>query len=128
MEATLGNRVEGEAQAQLAARLAPDIQRQSATAAYIYRVAGLHEDAIRVARAWAETFEELPPGISSVLYHLVLDEEEQALDALVRHIENPGVFLLPTTFVIANAFDDPTLEKPEFQARRAEFRAKVGWN
>ena len=130
MEATLGNRVEGEAQVQLAARLAPDNQRQSATAAYIYRVVGLHDDAARVARAWAQTIGELPRGdIESVFYHLVLDEEEQASLALAQLIEYVRFRLgRRETFLMTNAFDDPTLDKPEFQALRAELRAKVGWN
>ena len=58
----------------------------------------------------------------------MLDEEEEALEALVRLIENPGVFGQPTVLAMTNMFDDPTLEKPEFQALRAELRAKVGWN
>jgi TolB-like protein/Flp pilus assembly protein TadD len=123
METTLGNIANGVAQVQLAERLAatPNIHT-----AYSYRVAGLREDAARVARASAD--EEFPAGILSVLYHLVLDDEEQALDALVRLIENPPTAAGPFIWVVTNAFDDPTLEKPEFAALRAELRAKVGWN
>ncbi len=88
---------------------------------------GLHDDAARVARAWAESVEEFPPGFLSFYYHLVLDEEQQALDALAQLVENP-VLSPPSYWLMANAFDDPTLEKPEFAALRAELRAKVGWN
>ena len=129
MEATLGNRVEGEAQVRLAERLAPDNQLQTPVAAYIYRVAGLHDDAARIARAWAQTTGELPRGdIQSVFYYLALEEEEQALDELARVAENPPLTTRIQIFVMTNAFDDPILDKPEFQALRAELRAKVGWN
>ena len=87
---------------------------------------GLHEDAVRVARASAD--EEFPAGILSVLYYLVLDEEEQALAALLQLIENPTFAGGPIIWVMTNALDDPTLEKAEFQELRAELRAKVGWN
>jgi tetratricopeptide (TPR) repeat protein len=128
MEAALGNRAEGVAQVQLAERLNSNPQ-PSVLTAYGYRVVGLHDDAARVARAWAETLEELPQGdLLFVLYHLVLVDEEQALDALVRLIENPPGSTVPTMWVMNNAFDDPTLEKPEFAALRAELRAKIGRN
>ncbi len=128
MEAALGNRAEGVAQVQLAERLNSNLQ-PSVLTAYGYRVVGLHDDATRVARAWAETLEELPQGdLLFVLYHLVLDEEEQALDAFVQLIENPPGPTVPTMWVMNNAFDDPTLEKPEFAVLRAELRAKIGWN
>jgi len=58
----------------------------------------------------------------------VLDEEEQALDAFVQLIENPSFAGGPIIWVMTNAFDDPTLEKAEFQELRTELRAKVGWN
>ncbi len=125
MEATLGNRAEAEAQVRLAERLAANPELMTA---YAYRLVGLHDDAVRVAEAWAETNEEFSPEFLSFYYHLVLDEEQQALDALVRLIENPGVLGNPTVVAMTNAFDDPTLEKPEFAALRAEFGAKVGWN
>ena len=127
MEATLGNRAEAAAHVQLVERLDPSLQPSTMTA-YAYRLAGLNDDATRVARAWAETFEELPPGIGSVLYYLVLDEEEQALDALAQVVENPPSANRREINIMTNAFDDPTLEKPEFQALRAELREKVGWN
>ncbi len=127
MEATLGNRAEAAAHIRLAERLDPSPQ-PNANTAYGYRVVGLHDDAARVARAWAETVEELPQGTMSVLYHLALDEEEQALHALAQVIENPPSAGRTEIIVMTNAFDDPTLDKPEFEALRAELRAKVGWN
>jgi len=127
MEATLGNRAEGVARVRLAERLDPTPQSLP-NLANSFRVVGLHDDAIRVARTWVAPDEGFPQEILVFNYHLVLDEEEQALDALVRLIENPGIVGAPTTFAMTNAFDDPTLEKPEFQALRAELRAKLGWN
>ncbi len=127
MEATLGNMAEAVAHVQLAERLDPSPQ-PTANTAYAYRLAGLNDDATRVARAWAETVEELPQGMMSVLYHLALDEEEQALHALAQVIENPPSAGRTEIIVMTNAFDDPTLDKPEFEALRAEYRAKVGWN
>jgi len=123
MEATLGNIAEGVAQVQLAERLAAT---PSIHTAYSYRVVGLHEDAARVARASAD--EEFPAGILSVLYHLVLNEEEQALAALVQLTESSSFSAGPFIWVMTNALDDPTLEKPEFQALRAALREQVGWN
>jgi tetratricopeptide (TPR) repeat protein len=125
MEAALGNRAEGVTQVQLSERLAP---RPTPVFAYAYRVVGLHDDAARVARAWAQTIGELPRGdIQSVFYHLVLDEEEQALDVLAQFIESP-ILSPPGYWVMANMFDDTILDKPEFAALRAELRAEVGWN
>ncbi len=124
MEATLGNRAEGVTHVRLAERLDPNRQRSNVITAYAYRVAGLHDDAARVARAWAAMFEELPRRPTSVLYHLVFDEEEQALDALALLLEIPTALSPPVT----NAYDDPILDKPEFAALRAELRAKIGWN
>ena len=125
MEATLGNREEGVVQVQLAERLAatPNI-----SIAYGFRVVGLHEDAARVARASGQTDGAYAPGITTFFYHLVLNEENQALDALVRLIDSPPASAGPLKWMMTNAFDDPTLEKPEFQALRAELRAKVGRN
>ncbi len=124
MEAALGKRAEGVAQVQLADRLTAS---PTPVLAYGYRVVGLHDDAARVARAWAESVEELPPGFLAFYYHLVLDEEQQALDALAQLVENPTV-TTPSYWVMTNAFDDQMMDKPEFQAMRAELRANVGWN
>ncbi len=116
------------AQVQLAERLNSNPQPSLLTA-YGYRVVGLHDDATRVTRAWAETVEvSSQAGTPPFFYHLMLDDEEQALDALVRLIENPPGSTVPTLWVMNNAFDDPTLEKPEFAALRAELRAKIGRN
>jgi tetratricopeptide (TPR) repeat protein len=132
MEFTLGNRAEGVTQVQLAHPLTSDDLLLLPHQAYSYRVVGLPDDAVRIARTWIASDEEGPPGVQSLVqsfyYHLVLDEEEQALDALVRLIENPGVFGTPPVLAMTNMFDDPTLEKPEFAALLAELRAKVGWN
>ena len=132
MEAVLGNRAEGVAQLRLAERLAPNDERPNVVVAYHYRVVELHEDAARIARAWAESGQQAPQGAAELMrlfYYLVLDDEEQALDALVQLIEAPsGVFIPPFTYVITNVWDDPTLEKPEFQELRANLRAKFGWN
>ena len=127
MEATLGNTAEGVAQLRLADQIGFDPQFSPNTA-YSYRVIGLHDEAAKVVSAWVAPDEEFPREILAFNYHLVLDEEEQALDALVRLIENPGLVGNPTVLAMTNAFDDPTLEKPEFAALRAELRAKVGWN
>ncbi len=127
MEAALGNRAEGEVQVRLSERLDPDPE-PSMTTAYAYRLVGLHDDAARVARTWAAMFEELPPGITSVNYHLIFDEEEQALDALVQLVESPAALSTSSIILMTNAYDDPTLDKPEFEALRAERRAKIGWN
>ena len=128
MEATLGNTAEGAARVQLQEQLNANFPLNP-VAAYSYRVVGLHDDAARVARAWAETLEELPQGeLMSVLYHLVLDEEEQALDAFVQLLDGSPLSGGPFNWVMTNAFDDPILDKPEFEALRAEYRAKVGWN
>ncbi len=132
MEFTLGNRAEGVTQVQLALPLTSDDLLLLPVHAYSYRVVGLPDDAVRIARTWVASDEEFRPEdqflIQSLYYHLVLDEEEQALDALVRLIENPGVIAPPTRLAMTNMFDDPTLEKPEFAALLAELRAKVGWN
>ena len=64
----------------------------------------------------------------SFFYQLVIDEDEQTLDALVQLIENPPLMGPPLIWVMNNSFDDPTLEKPEFVALRAELREKVGWH
>ena len=128
MEAALGNRAEGAAHAQLAERLDPSLQPDAVTA-YSYRVVGLNDDAVRLARAWAETVEvSSQAGLPRFLYHLVIDEDEQTLDALMQLIENPPSVAPPLIWVMSNSFDDPTLEKPEFAALRAELREKVGWN
>jgi len=128
MEATLGNRAEGAARVRLQEQLSAN-SPLNPVSAYSYRVVGLHDDAARIARAWAETLEELPQGdLMSVLYHLVLDEEEQALDAFVQLLDGSPLSGGPFTWVMTNAFDDPILDKPEFEALRAEYRAKVGWN
>ncbi len=58
----------------------------------------------------------------------MLDEEEQALHALAQVIENPPSVGRQEVEVMTNAFDDPILEKPEFQALLAELRAKAGWS
>jgi len=128
MEAALGNRAEGELHAQLAERLDPTLQPGPITA-YSYRVAGLNDDAVRLARAWAETVEvSSQAGVAPFFYHLVIDEDEQTLDALMQLIEGPPAVGPPLIWVMSNSFDDPTLAKPEFQALRSELRAKVGWN
>ena len=64
-----------------------------------------------------------------MIYHLVLNEEDQALDALEQLVEAPpAVFIPPFIAIMINQYDDPILDKPEFAALRAELRAKVGWN
>ncbi len=42
-------------------------------------------------------------------------------------VENP-LATRGYVIVMTNAFDDPTLEKPEFEALRAELREKLDWN
>ncbi len=126
MEITLGDRAEAVAQVQLAERL--DLLSVAPHLAYGYRVVGLHDDATRVARTWVVPDEESPQEILAFNYHLGLDEEEEALEALVRLIENPGLFGIPSVLAMTNAFDDPTMDKPEFAALRAELRETVGWN
>ena len=129
MEAVLGNRAEGVAQLRLAERLAADNEYLNASIAYHYRIVGLHDEAASIARAWAEERPEgRPQGAGTVLYYLVFDEEDQALDALVQLVETATLINTPVSFVMYNAFDDPILEKPEFQELRAELRAKFGRN
>ena len=129
-EAALGNRAEGAARVRLSERLDPDPEPSLFTA-YAYRVVGLHDDAARVANAWAEMLGRLgrlPRGSAAVLYYLVLDEEEQALDTLALFLEGPTASSIINIIVLTNAYDDPTLDKPEFEALRAEIREKFGWN
>ncbi len=133
MEAALGNRAEGVDQFRFAERLVPD-EPPNVVVAFMYRVVGLHDDAARIARAhWAsggasEASQRARPA-DRLFYHVALDEEVQALDALQQLVESPpGAFGLGFTWIMTNPYDDPMLDKPEFQALRAELRAKFGWN
>ncbi len=102
---------------------APNIR---AHLAYLYGRLGRREDARRVfnqVKAMAADRYVGPPGWA--WGYLAVGENEQALAALNRAIENPALVTepFPLAFIKHNDWTDPVLEQPEF----VEVRSRLGF-
>ena len=135
LEARFGDAVEGEKLVRLSEELTTDNSGPGGSMnlplrAYAYRQLGLTDDATRVFEEFKRWAADRSAGAGDwVAAYLAIGDAAQALQWLDRAAEkaeanqvDEGFWNL--TYIRANIFSDPILERPEFVAARAKLASK----
>jgi len=112
-------------QFRLAEELFPDEAVGISSLAYMYRMAGMPEDATRLFQRWerAEELYALAYPAPRINAYLAIENEERALSEFRRFADDRVLWFVGEMFLKFNTWNDPILDQPEF----VEVRSRLGF-